>query len=265
MARSRNIKPSFFTNDLLAENDPLGRLLFVGLWTIADCNGNLEWRPRRVKAQILPYDDCDVESLAINLDKSGFIRFYSVGGLTYINIPTFSDHQNPHKNEREKGSETPDYSDGARQAVDIKGLTINRDKSRVESECSDTNRADSLLLIPDSLNPIPDSLGHDSGESCAGKPAPRKKATQIPDDFEPTEKNKELAESLGVSLADELPQFVDHHTARGSTMKSWPAALNTWIRNAKKFGGGKVAAKPAHTGFADKTYTSHTPDWAKED
>ena len=30
---ARNIKPAFFDNDELAENDPLGRLLFIGLWT----------------------------------------------------------------------------------------------------------------------------------------------------------------------------------------------------------------------------------------
>ena len=36
MARARNIKPAFFDNDELAENEPLGRLLFIGLWTLAD-------------------------------------------------------------------------------------------------------------------------------------------------------------------------------------------------------------------------------------
>lgn len=171
MARSRNIKPSFFTNDVLAENDPLGRLLFIGLWTLADHKGNLEWRAKRVKAQLLPYDECDVESLAINLDKSGFIRFYSVAGQLYLNIPTFADHQNPHKNEREKGTEVPDYSDEARQAIDIEGLAINRDKSREEHDDSDSDRADSLLLIPDSFNLIPDTPLPDSGESVAEKPA----------------------------------------------------------------------------------------------
>ena len=36
MARARNIKPGFFTNDVLADCDPLARLLFAGLWTVAD-------------------------------------------------------------------------------------------------------------------------------------------------------------------------------------------------------------------------------------
>lgn len=50
MARARNIKPAFFMNDELAEIDPLGRLLFIGLWTIADREGRLEDRPARHKS-----------------------------------------------------------------------------------------------------------------------------------------------------------------------------------------------------------------------
>lgn len=57
MARSRNIKPAFFFNEQLAEVAPLGRLLFIGLWTIADREGRLEDRPRKIKAEVLAYDD----------------------------------------------------------------------------------------------------------------------------------------------------------------------------------------------------------------
>jgi hypothetical protein len=64
MARARNIKPGFFANDVLAEIDPLGRLLFAGLWTIADREGRLEDRIKKIKAQILPYDDCDCDQPA---------------------------------------------------------------------------------------------------------------------------------------------------------------------------------------------------------
>jgi len=167
MARARNIKPAFFDNDELAENDPLGRLLFIGLWTLADYQGNLEWRSKRIQKQILAYDKCDINKLAINLDKSGFIRFYSDGDNLFINILNFTKHQNPHKNERDKGSEIPSYSDDGRQLVDLKGLTINRDLSGLKPEDSDSNRADSLLLIPDSPILNPDTSDKDS---LSGKP-----------------------------------------------------------------------------------------------
>jgi len=157
MARARNIKPSFFDNDQLGELDPLARLLFIGMWTLSDYQGSLEWREKRVKAQLLPYDNCNIKELAINLDKSGFIRFYSDGSLMYVNIVNFGKHQNPHKNEREKGSDIPSYSESMRQVIDLKGLTINPDKNGTALDNNETDPADSLILIPDSpiLNPDP--------------------------------------------------------------------------------------------------------------
>lgn len=161
MARARNIKPSFFTHDELADNDPLGRLLFIGLWTIADYKGELEWRPKRVKAQVLPYDDCDIEVLAINLEKTGFIRFYSVGGSDYVHIVNFNKHQNPHKNEKDKGSDVPAMTSEniaePSQTIDLNGVDKITDGIEINREENGTTPADSLFLIPDSCSLIPDS------------------------------------------------------------------------------------------------------------
>ena len=89
MARARNIKPSFFQNEELGDLDPVARLFFIGLWTIADYRGCVEFRPKRLKVQLLPYDECNTETLANNLERSGFIRFYSVCGQRYLKITNF--------------------------------------------------------------------------------------------------------------------------------------------------------------------------------
>ena len=93
MARTRNIKPGFFTNEELAEIAPLGRLLFAGLWTIADREGRIEDRPKRIKVAILPYDDCDVDALLEELHNRGFITRYKVNGGSYLEITNFAKHQ----------------------------------------------------------------------------------------------------------------------------------------------------------------------------
>lgn len=155
MARARNIKPSFFTNEQLADNDPLGRLLFIGLWTIADYNGNLEFKARTIKVQVLPWDDCNIKKLMIDLDKSGLIRFYSDSKKLFINIPNFTKHQSPHKNEREKPSDIPEYNINHLQVIDYTTLTINHDLSGSIPNNSASDRAESLLLNPHSL--IPDN------------------------------------------------------------------------------------------------------------
>lgn len=167
MARSRNIKPSFFENEELGELCSLSRLLFIGMWTIADHKGCFEYRPKRLKVQLLPYDDCDIESLVINLDKSGFISIYSVQGQLYVKVINFLKHQNPHKNERDKGSDIPDidYADfiGVKNSLNVNGLCNienNPDKNGTNHDKNESDRADSLNLIPSTL--IPDSLNTDT-------------------------------------------------------------------------------------------------------
>lgn len=109
MARSRNIKPTFFSNEFLGDLDPLARLLFAGLWCQADREGRLQDRPKRLKIDVLPYDDCDVDQLLNDLaeSKGDFIKRYTVDGNKYIQINNFLKHQNPHK--KEATSIIPEY------------------------------------------------------------------------------------------------------------------------------------------------------------
>ena len=106
MARLRNIKPGFFLNDELAEIEPLGRLLFAGLWTIADREGRVKDRPKKIKAAVLPYDDCNVDKLLQALHDKGFIIRYQVDGKGYLAINNWHKHQNPHH--KEPPSEIPE-------------------------------------------------------------------------------------------------------------------------------------------------------------
>lgn len=108
MARARNIKPSFFTNEQLAECSPLSRLLFIGLWTIADREGKLEDRPKRMKIELLPYDECNIDSLLDELHDQELIIRYEIAGTGYIFIPKFLKHQNPHQKEQSKGFPYPE-------------------------------------------------------------------------------------------------------------------------------------------------------------
>lgn len=142
MARARNIKPGFFANDLLAEIEPLGRILFAGIWTIADRAGRLEDRVKKIKASCLPYDECDCDALLQELHKHGFILRYSVNGTAYIQVVKWDEHQNPHIKEAESTIPAP-YKNSANQEQD--------------TTQTGTSRADSLNPITDSLNPITSS------------------------------------------------------------------------------------------------------------
>jgi hypothetical protein len=110
MARTRSIKPSFFKNEFLAECEPMARLLFVGLWTLADRDGRLELRPLRIKAEIFPYDNCDIGGLLQQLADRGFVRAYESGDVRVLEIPKFAEHQRCHPDERADGLPPPDES-----------------------------------------------------------------------------------------------------------------------------------------------------------
>lgn len=99
MARTRNLKPGFFKNDELAECSPWARLLFAGLWTLADRDGLLEYRPKKIKGELFPFDDVDVPELVAELHGRKFIVVYEVGGSSYLWLPTFKEHQRPHPKE----------------------------------------------------------------------------------------------------------------------------------------------------------------------
>jgi hypothetical protein len=126
MARTRYIRHGFFRNEELAECDPLVRILFAGLWTIADKEGRLEDRPKRIKADVLPYDNCNVEKMLNELERKGFIVRYIVDNVQYICIPTWHAHQKPHNTEAASiYPPPPEHVIGTDAApIDNGGLTV---------------------------------------------------------------------------------------------------------------------------------------------
>lgn len=96
MSRSRNIKPGFFENEVLVSLPFEYRLLFIGLWTLADRSGRLEDRPTRIKMKVFPADNVDTNAGLQSLHDSGFICRYSVDECSYIQILAWEKHQNPH-------------------------------------------------------------------------------------------------------------------------------------------------------------------------
>ncbi|MDQ3540096.1 MAG: HNH endonuclease [Chloroflexota bacterium] len=100
MARARNIKPGFFANEVLVELEMATRLLFVGLWTVADREGRMEDRPKRIRADLFPYEmHLDVDQMLNDLRSAGFLIRYDVDGARFIQVVNFSKHQNPHARE----------------------------------------------------------------------------------------------------------------------------------------------------------------------
>jgi hypothetical protein len=253
MARSRNIKPGFFKNDELAEIEPLGRILFAGLWCIADREGRLEDRPKRIKADILPYDDCDLDALLWALHDRNFIVRYRVGDNRYIQVVNFVKHQDPHINERPSVIPALDAIGATREEYGTSTVQVPED--------SGSNPPDSLFS--DSLIPDPSSL------------IPKEETTSddIPADATETERKvlHELSEVEGYpfsyerdlehirKLAVDFPEIdllltvkdwatykLDHPLEKKSNPRS---QLRTWFKNEREFRKKRTAGKTQRKSF----------------
>lgn len=97
--KSRILRPEFFKSETLADLTPYARILFAGLWCLADREGQFAWRERQIKAEILPYDDVQINSLLEDLLVRNLLCKYEVDKHYYGFIPKFLKHQTINKHE----------------------------------------------------------------------------------------------------------------------------------------------------------------------
>lgn len=247
MARSRNIKPGLYKNEDLAECSIWARYIFPGLWMIADREGRLENRPKRIKGELLPFDSQDAEPLLKELSDKGFILQYEVDGKAYIQIPMFKKHQNPHHREKESEippPQSPGVSSLAKtpksEALPLCNQSNTSDKPEIQRPTSDfssgLNPADSL--IPDSL--IPDSLNSDANASVVASKlndADAKKETGIPDCPQ-----RELL-ALYAEILPTLPQPRAWEGQRANNLKArWRWALTAKTPKGNRYATDKDSA-----------------------
>lgn len=263
MARARNIKPSIMDNEELAELKPLHRLLFVYLWMLADREGRLEDRPKRIAVQALAYDRAaNVDAMLNDLALAGFIRRYRAAGFECILINSFLKHQTPHGTERD--SILPDeeglftvhkrgkngYATGEFELVN-RSLTVKKQSENT--------------LNPDSG--LPDSGFMDTptpGNPPAPAPAPTKKKTEdrkvaIPENFEISERVRVWAAKGGYTQIEQhLDAFKRKCKAKGYKNISWDDAFMEAIREDWAKLRGRMAngaAPPADHESADDLET----------
>ena len=182
MARARNIKPSFFINENLVELSFETRLLFIGLWTLADRQGYLEDKPKKIKMALFPADDVNVDQMLSELQEHKFLVRYVSNNRKCIFLPKFTKHQNPHHKEsindvprynpeQDLGKPEADLGQAQDQAnvginvsenqnyiSDLNSIAYDDDNQSPRQALDKTQSSPADILIPDSLNLIPDSL-----------------------------------------------------------------------------------------------------------
>ncbi|MDQ5943120.1 MAG: hypothetical protein QG572_1936 [Pseudomonadota bacterium] len=250
MARARNIKPSFFKNELLAEMDAFDRLLFIGLWCLADREGRIEDRPKRIKMELFPCDTYDVNAGLDQLTKHGFLRRYQAGDAAVVSIVNFHKHQTPHGTE--KDSELPDetgaltvhdrsengYVTGKKRRNNVKPEQ-STGQERLSDSVSPVKTQGENTLNPDSLNP--DSLK----EAKASLSASAKPTDDEPDDGVPPCPFDKLIDSYKKHLP-ELPDVRRSLFAGGKNGKAMRSRWR-WVLTAKHERGPRIGERLAES------------------
>jgi len=93
LARIRSIKPEFWIDEKVVELSSWARLLFIGLWSFADDQGYVDDKPRRIKMQIFPNDDLDVDVLLDELFARGMLDPFTSPVGPVFRIRNWTRHQ----------------------------------------------------------------------------------------------------------------------------------------------------------------------------
>lgn len=172
--RTREIKPDFHKDEDLAACSHAARLLFVGLWALADRRGRLEDRPLKLKAELFPYEQLDVDPLLDELARpkrfgvGSMLTRYEVDGRRYLQVNNFERHQHPHP--KEADSKIPGPPGEAPKGNGKPGKVTARRERKVASPASTSGP--SSTSSPSDYPPTP--------PADAGGPSPRPKPVARP-------------------------------------------------------------------------------------
>jgi len=223
--RARSIKPGFFQNEDLIELPFEYRLLFAGLWAMADREGRLEDRPKKIKLNIFPGDNVDCDAGLTALHERGFVRRYTQDGKRFIQVLNWSKHQRPHSKEAPSTIPAPD--EHLPRSV----------PAPTKAEPSTNLGSGEHALTPSSLTPDSGLLTADSSSLRShgpAKPARARKAESEPAEF--VEIRREYPRRAGSQRWGDALKHWHRRLAEGTTSQDILAGVKRYAAFAKATG-----------------------------
>ena len=93
--RIRQVRPEFWTDEVMASLPPAVRLFYIGLWNVADDAGWIAWRVPHIGAVLFPYDSARRRERLIAEWSEGLVAAgrLSIHDCGCAQVPTLSRHQ----------------------------------------------------------------------------------------------------------------------------------------------------------------------------
>lgn len=170
MARIRTVKPSIWTDERFIRLSRDARLLCIGMISHADDEGRLLATATRLAGDIFPADDlkpAQVLRWRAEVERTGMVRIYTVGGVEYAVFPRWKKHQRISKPqpstlpgpEQARNDSTP-----KRGTVPRPGVSLARGGAHVKETGEEEEGKGPPPQTPPPPHPPPTAGARDEGE-----------------------------------------------------------------------------------------------------
>lgn len=138
MARKRMIDPNIWQSEDFSKLSTLGKLVFIGLFSLADDEGRGRCNPVYLKSTLFPYEEgirsADIDKTLSEISSNMSVIFYSCDGSSYYSLYNWNTWQ---KIDRPSESKIPEYNSQAMQRLFIEDSSKVRraivpNKKRIE-------------------------------------------------------------------------------------------------------------------------------------
>ena len=222
MARKRMVDPSIWQSEDFSRLSTLAKLVFIGLFSLADDEGRGRANPTYLKSSLFPYNEdlrsADIEKTLLEISSNMSVVFYSCDGSSYYSLLSWDTFQ---KIDRPTPSQIPEFDES------------KEDIRRIFDEPSTSNQR---ALVPNRI------------EKNKNRIEKNKKDEPTLSEIEDYISEK--------SLKVDGKQFYDYFTegnwidSKGNKVKNWKQKLLTW----DKYGINKTPVRQNYNNYEKREY-----------
>ncbi len=156
MARKRMIDPNIWQSEDFSKLSTLGKLVFIGLFSLADDEGRGRCNPVYLKSTLFPYEEgirsADIDKTLSEISSNMSVNFYSCNGSSYYSLYNWNTWQ---KIDRPSQSKIPEYDEKTMQILFGDNSTnIRRTNSPNKKEDNIKEKENKRIRIKDIYNSI---------------------------------------------------------------------------------------------------------------
>lgn len=138
------IDPEFWLDEDITSLDDVYQLFYIGTWNFSDDYGVIEDSAKKLKAQVFPYRNIDVQPIIDKLKEIGKFLPFEANGKKWLYVKNFLKYQRVDKPSKNRNPKVPDYLVGEESESTQKPL--------IDEENISKENIREIISIPDWMN-----------------------------------------------------------------------------------------------------------------